>query len=52
MSLYVGDHLVCRLQTRWYYSRHQPAATWVNTTRYRKYSQVLLMMGKNTAQNM
>jgi len=24
----------------------QPAATWVNTTRYRKYSQVLLMMGE------
>jgi len=26
-----------------------PAATWVNTTRYCKYSQVLLMMGKNIA---
>jgi len=25
----------------------QPAATWVNTTRYCKYSQVLLMMGEN-----
>ena len=25
--------------------RHQPAATWVNTTRYCKYSQVLRMMG-------
>jgi aldehyde:ferredoxin oxidoreductase len=24
---------------------HQTAATWVNTTRYCKYSQVLLMMG-------
>jgi hypothetical protein len=27
----------------------QPAATCVNTTRYRKYSQVLLMMGENIA---
>jgi len=27
------------------HSRHQPAATWVNTTRYCKYSQVLMMMG-------
>jgi hypothetical protein len=32
--------------------RHQPAATWVNTTRYCKYSQVLLMMDENTARNM
>jgi hypothetical protein len=32
--------------------RHQPAATWVNTTRYCKYSQVLLLMGENIAQNM
>jgi hypothetical protein len=32
--------------------RHQPAATWVNTARYCKYSQVLLMMGENIAQNM
>ena len=31
--------------------RHQPAATWVNTTRYCKYSQVLLMMGENIARN-
>jgi len=30
----------------------QPAATWVNTTRYCKYSQVLLMMGENVARNM
>ena len=30
----------------------QPAATWVNITRYCKYSQVLLMMGKNIARNM
>jgi hypothetical protein len=34
------------------YSRHQPAATWVNTTRYCKYSQVLLMMCENIARNM
>jgi hypothetical protein len=26
----------------------QPAATWVNTTRYGKYSQVLLIMGENS----
>jgi hypothetical protein len=31
---------------------HQPTATWVNTTRYYKYSQVLLMMGENIARNM
>jgi len=31
---------------------HQPAATLVNTTRYRKYSQVLLMMVENIARNM
>jgi len=31
---------------------HQPAATWVNTTSYCKYSQVLLMMGENIARNM
>ena len=30
----------------------QPAATWVNTNRYCKYSQVLLMMGENIARNM
>ena len=29
-----------------------PAATWVNTTRYCKYRQVLLMMGENIARNM
>jgi len=34
------------------YSRHQLAATWVNTTRCCKYSQVLLMMGENIARNM
>jgi hypothetical protein len=32
--------------------RHQPAATSLNTTRYCKYSQVLLLMGENIAQNM
>jgi hypothetical protein len=30
----------------------QPAAVWVNTTRYSKYSQEFLMMGENIAQNM
>jgi hypothetical protein len=34
------------------HSGHKPAPNWVNTTRYCKYSQVLLMMGKNIAQNM
>ena len=34
------------------YCWHQPAATWVNTTRYCKYSQALLMMGENIARNM
>jgi hypothetical protein len=33
-------------------SGHQPAATWVNTTRYCKYSQVLLMMDENIVRNM
>jgi hypothetical protein len=32
--------------------RHQPAATWMNTTRYCKYGQVLLMMGQSIARNM
>jgi predicted small integral membrane protein len=32
--------------------RHQPVANCVNTTRYCKYSQVLLMMGDNIARNM
>jgi len=32
--------------------RYQPAATCVNTTRYCKYSQMFLMMGKHIAQNM
>jgi len=30
-------------------SRLQPAATWVSTARYCKYSQVLLKMGENIA---
>jgi len=30
----------------------QPAATWVNTTRYCKYSEVLMMMGENIARSM
>jgi hypothetical protein len=30
----------------------QLAGTWVNTTRYCKYSQVLLTMGENIARNM
>jgi len=34
------------------YSRHQPAATWVSTTSYCKYSQMLLMIGENIARNM
>ena len=29
----------------------QSAATWVNTTRYCKYSQILLKMGENIARN-
>jgi len=33
-------------------SGHQPAATWVNTTRYCKYSQALLMMGEKFARKM
>ena len=32
--------------------RPQPAAAWVNTSRYCKYSQVLLVMGENIARNM
>jgi hypothetical protein len=39
-----------------YYSKYLPkllpAATWVNNTRYCKYSKVLLMMGENIARNM
>jgi len=33
-------------------SRHQPEATWVNTTRYYKCSRVLLMTGESIARNM
>jgi hypothetical protein len=32
--------------------RHQPTTAWMNTTKYCKYSQVLLMMGENIARNM
>jgi hypothetical protein len=32
--------------------RHQLAATWVNSTRYYKYNQVLLMMDEIIARNM
>jgi hypothetical protein len=39
----------CRLVS---HSGQQPAETWMNTNRYFKYSQVLLMMGENMAQNM
>jgi len=31
---------------------YKPAATWMNTNRYCKYSKVLLMMGENIARNM
>jgi hypothetical protein len=34
------------------YCRRQLAASWLNTTRYCKYSQVLLMMGENIARFM
>jgi hypothetical protein len=33
-------------------SGHEPATTWVNTTRYCKYNQMLLMMVENIALNM
>jgi len=33
-------------------SREQPAATWVNTTRYCQYSHALLMMEESIARNM
>jgi hypothetical protein len=36
---------ICIIETD-FQPRHQPPAIWVNTTRYCKYSQVLLMMGK------
>jgi hypothetical protein len=36
----------CRLVS---HPRRQPAATWVNTTKYCNYSQVLPMMGENFA---
>jgi hypothetical protein len=45
----VLDELKLKVST---HPRHQPAAAWVNTTRYCKYSHVLLMMGENFAGNM
>jgi len=36
----------------WCPEGHQQVATWMNITRYFKYSQVLLMTGENIAQNM
>jgi hypothetical protein len=36
----------CRLVSR---MGHQPAVTWLNPTRYCKYSQVLLMINENIA---
>ena len=51
-----GVHPRCHRLVSWMscsnLSKTQPAATWVNTTRYCKYSQVLPMMGKNNARNM
>jgi hypothetical protein len=44
--------LVFWMSSDWTHPRHQPGVTWVNTTRYCKYSQVLLMMGENIARNM
>jgi len=53
MSLCTDDRLVCtpKLHTQVAVGC-QPAATWVNTTRYCKYSQVFLAMGENIARNM
>jgi len=48
-NVYTPHHPYSAVST---HPRHQPAATGVNTTRYYKYSQVLLMMGENTARNM
>ena len=47
--LYTPHNLCSSVST---HSRHQPGATWMNTTRYCKYSQVPLMMGENIARNM
>jgi hypothetical protein len=33
-------------------TKQKPAATWLNTTKYYKYSQVLLMISENIARNM
>jgi hypothetical protein len=50
------------IRSTWLYSQHlvvftkllpaAAAATWVNTTRYCEYSQVLLLMGENITRNM
>jgi len=48
-GVYTPHNPHCSVST---HPRHQPAATWVNTTRYYNYSQVLLMMGENIARNM
>jgi hypothetical protein len=47
-----GNHPEENIQFTQVAADYQPAATWVNTTRYCKYSQVLLMMGENIARNM
>ena len=46
------EHLTLFTVSGSIHPRHQPAATWVNTTRYCKYSQVLLMMGENINSSM
>jgi hypothetical protein len=48
-SVYTPHNLHSSVST---HSGHQPAATWVNTTRYCKYNQVFLTMGENIARNM
>jgi len=54
-----SDHPRCCRLVSWMFwnavptnPRNQSAASWVITTRYCKYSQVLLMMGLNIARNM
>jgi membrane-bound metal-dependent hydrolase YbcI (DUF457 family) len=43
------QHLVVLTQVA---AGYQPAATWINTTRYCKYSKGLLIMGENIARHM
>jgi len=50
-AVHVSGHVFAQLAVSTH-RRHQPAASWVNTTRYCKYSQVLLTMGENIARNM